>query len=273
MAKRIKKPTIKPEQRQEWLRRYEEGESPPKIAEKDSVDVRTVRRHIEQAKQEKEVREARLIVLRSALERHYADFTGFAEKLDAEIASEKKISLSLREDRLWSALKQHLPRSPLWSSLNKLDNLLEQLAGLEKGIANRLTEELKNDSKLKGLASEDRDRIIPGLAVALVFQMKSWGQERVGLTLTDNFRSEPAQEGLVNVRYGLASMEGVNADCVTIIKQVLNDFESMITRWEEYLNLQKLFKDLGRLKQNVRDELAIVIMRRVVPGRCRYCPI
>jgi hypothetical protein len=30
---------------------------------------------------------------------------------------------------------------------------------------------------------------------------------------------------------------------------------------------------LKRLKSNIRDELAIITMRRVVPGRCRYCPI
>ncbi|MCJ7515281.1 MAG: hypothetical protein MUO89_04865 [Dehalococcoidia bacterium] len=273
MAKRIKKPTVKLEQRQEWLRRYEAGESPPKIAENDRFDVRTVRRHIEQAKQEKEVREARLIVLRSALENHYTDFCRFAEKLDAEIAREEKIPLSLREDRLWSALRQHLPRSPLWSYLNKWDELQEQLAGLEKDIAKRLTEELKSDLRLKEMASADRERIIPGLVVALGFQIKSWAQEHVGLTLNDNFQSKSATEGLVNVHYGFASMEGVNKDYVSTIKQVLSDFESKIIDWEEYGHLQKLFKDLGRLKQNSRDELAIITMRRVVPGRCRYCPI
>jgi len=273
MAKRIKKPTVKPELRQEWLRRYEDGESPPTIAEKDRFDVRTVRRHIEQAKQEREIRETRLIVLRSALENHYADFCRFAEKLDAEIAREEKIPLSLRGDRLWPALKQHLPRSPLWFYLNKWDELLGDLAGLENDIAKRLTEELNTDPKFKETSSTDRERIIPGLATALSFQTKSWAQEHAGLTLTDDFRSESATEGLVNLRYGSAFMEGVNKNHVGIIKQVLTEFESEIINWDEFGRLQKLFKDLARLKQNIRDELAIVTMRRVVPGRCRYCPI
>lgn len=273
MAKRIKKPTVKPETSQEWLRRYEEGESPPKIAEKDSFDVRTVRRHIEQARQEREIRETRLLVLRSALENHYGDFCRFAQKLDAEIASEEKIPLLLREDRLWPALKQHLPRSPLWSYLNKWDELLGQLAGLQESIAIRLTEELKSDSKFGEMLPADRERAIPGLVAALGFQMKSRAQEYKGLNLKDNFRSEPTTEGLVNVHYGFANMEGVNKHNVAIIKQILSDFESKIINWEEFGHLQKLFKDLARLKQNIRDELAVVTMRRVVPGRCRYCPI
>jgi hypothetical protein len=273
MAKRIKKPTVKLEQRQEWLRRYEAGESPPKIAENDGFDVRTVRRHIEQAKQEKEVREARLIVLRSALESHYTAFCRLAEKLDAEIAREEKIPISLREDRLWSALRQHLPRSPLWSYLNKWDELHEELAGLEKDIVKRLTEALKSDARLKKISSADGKGIIPGLVAALTFQMKSWAQEHMGLTLKDNFRIEYASEGFVNLHYGLAFMDSVNKDYVATIKQILSDFESKIIDGEEYGRLQKLFKDLGRLKQNLRDELAIITMRRVVPGRCRYCPI
>ena len=53
MVKRIKKPAITPEVRLDWLRRYEEDrESPPQIAEKDKVDVRTVRRHITLAREQ-----------------------------------------------------------------------------------------------------------------------------------------------------------------------------------------------------------------------------
>jgi hypothetical protein len=273
MAKRIKKPTVKLEQRQEWLRRYEAGESPPKIAENDSFDVRTVRRHIEQAKQEKEVREARLIVLRRALENHYTDFCRFAEKIDAEIAREQKLPISMREDRLWSALRQHLPRSPLWSYLKRWDELHQELAGLEKDIEKRLTRTSESDSRLKQILSEGVKDIIPGIVAGLAFQMKSWARGHKGLSLDDDFQTEPAGEGLVNVHYGLAYMDRVNKDHVMIIKQILGDFERKIVDWEEYKYLQKLLSELERLKRNARDELAIITLRRVVPGRCRYCPI
>ena len=116
MSKRIKKPTVKLEQRVQWLRRYEAGESAARIADSDEFDVRTVRRHIEEARQEREVREATVMVLRSALENHYADLCRLAEKLDAEIAREEPIYSLLGDDRMLSALKQHLPRSTLWPS-------------------------------------------------------------------------------------------------------------------------------------------------------------
>lgn len=273
MAKRIKKPTVKLEQRQEWLHRYEAGESPPKIAEKDSFDVRTVRRHIEQATQEKEIREARLIVLRNALENHYTDFCRFAEKLDAEIAREEKIPLLLREDRLWSALRQHLPRSPLWTYLNKWDELHEELAGLEKDIVKRLTEELELDSRLGQISPEGVKSVIPGIAAALTRQMKSWAKGSKGLTLENDFHVEPTGHALINVSYGSIFMNNVIGKDVTTIEDIIRDSEANVTSLDEYSYLKKLFGEFERLKRNIRDELAIITMRRVVPGRCRYCPI
>ena len=82
MAKRIKKPLVMPEKRREWYKRSEEeGESAPQIAKADKYDVRTVRKQIEIEKQEREIREARSVVLRSALENHYRDLCRYAEGL------------------------------------------------------------------------------------------------------------------------------------------------------------------------------------------------
>jgi len=86
MPKRIKKPLLPPVMRRDWLRRFEEDGLPAsEIARSDHYDVRTVRKQIELMLQEREGRETRLLVLRQALERHYADLVSFAEKLDSEM--------------------------------------------------------------------------------------------------------------------------------------------------------------------------------------------
>jgi hypothetical protein len=72
---------------------------------------------------------------------------------------------------------------------------------------------------LKQISSEDLETIIPVLVEVLAFQMKSWAKEYVGLNMQDNFRSEPAADGLVSVHYGFATMGNVHKDHVTIIKQ------------------------------------------------------
>ena len=112
MAKRIKKPPVTPEQTLDWLNRNDLGESAPQIAKKDEYDVRTVRSHLRQVKQERERNEARATVLRGALEDHYRDLCNYAFKLDPT-SSPNSVILNLPADDniMEAALRQHIPRS------------------------------------------------------------------------------------------------------------------------------------------------------------------
>jgi len=273
MAKRIKKPPVKPEMRREWLRRYEAGELPPKIADSDEFDVRTVRRHIELARQEREVREARSLVLRNALESHYRDLCEVAEKLDSEIASESIISPSLRQDPMLEALRKHLPRSPLWNKLNRWEHVLEEIAKLESDVNRQLREEIEAEPILDPILSAGERGVIPGMIAALTFQTKAWARGDAGLNIEDNFKAEPVEKGFENVGYGFSNMGKVQTGHVAPIKEVLIHFESRITNWDQYRDMQRLFAELQRLKLGLRDQLTIIIRRRVVTGRCKFCPL
>jgi len=65
----------------------------------------------------------------------------------------------------------------------------------------------------------------------------------------------------------------VKEEHATTIREVLIDFKSKITNWELSKKMRKLFTELKSLKLSLQDELAIVTLRRIVPGRCKYCPI
>jgi len=275
MGRKSRKPPVKHELRRAWLRRYEEdGESPPQIATADSFDVRTVRKQIEMARQEREVREARSTVLRNAVENHYRDLCKLAEELDTEIKQDKMIIPSQPEDsRMLSALREHIPRSPLWKKLDRWDSVLKEIANLEGDTSEKLREEIKPDSRLKEILAAGEAGVIPGMVRALSFQVKSWAREWEGLDIEVNFRVEPVGDGIVNVSYGAFHMNKVKEEHATTIREVLIDFESKITGWEPYGKMQKLFTELERLKLSLRDELAIIILRRIVPGRCKYCPV
>ena len=81
MVKRTKKPPVRPERRADWLRRYEElGETPPKIADADGFDVRTVRKQLEIARRERDQRDARISYVRQALELHHQELCQLAEE-------------------------------------------------------------------------------------------------------------------------------------------------------------------------------------------------
>jgi len=180
MSKRIKKPPVKLEQRQDWLERYELGESPPKIARSDGFDMRTVRKHIEQAKQEREVKEARSMVLRNALERHYQDMCDYAQRLDSEITGQTVDSWSLHDEQIRAALRQHLPRSPIWAYLNQYATLPQRITELKDEAVNKLGEAVASDSRLSPILSTGEMGVIPGIIVALSLQIEQWPKGLVG---------------------------------------------------------------------------------------------
>jgi len=274
MEKRFRKPATKPDLRQTWLRRYEiDGESPPQIAAKDGYDVRTVRKQIEIAKEEREKRETRSIVLRNALESHYRDLCKYAEDLNSTIMGENRLSLSALDHYMEAALRQHLPRSPIWKELNKLAQLNKKVDELEDDARKRLKDEIEHDSRLSEILAAGESQAITGLNEVLIFQVKSWAQGQRGLNIKDDFKAKPAEKGFASVQYGFAHMGNVKKEHATDISEVLKDFESKITGWAQFEDLRKSYAELKRVKASLQDELAIITHKRIVPGKCKYCPI
>ena len=278
MAKRTRKPPVKPEVRRDWLRRNEEsGESPPQIAAKDRFDVRTVRKQIDMAKQEREVREARSTVLRDALERHYEDLRQFAEKLNSEILGLWDVPSSPDDDLMEAALRQHLPRSPIWTYISKRQILQQRVDEEQQKLERAIEVLVKEDRRLTPLTDAGLKGIVPGVIAVLVAEAKQWSHGNIGHSLKDSLVMEPAGEGFVNPRFGFSHMGIMEVEhserYVKIVHDVLKDLESRLRDWEDYRDLEKTIAEIGRLGGKLREELAVIRLRRIVPGRCKYCPL
>jgi hypothetical protein len=276
MAGKAKGFKITPEQRLNWLRRYEDGESPPRIAEKDRVDVRTVRKHIELAKQETEVKEARSMVLRSALEHHYQDLCDYARTLAVYPSGETASDQEPYSEYMRTALRQHIPRSPIWGYLNQRDSLRQATAQLAEGIENKIEELLRSDPRLNTGSIEGYSGTVDGVIEAFKFQATQWVRGYRGINI-ENLQTEPAEEGFVNLRYGAFGLGKVEQGHLpTVLKamtEILQDWESRLKELEEVKKLQKSLLDLSHVETNLNDEIAVITLRRVVPGRCHYCPL
>ena len=175
-----------------------------------------------------------------------------------------------------SALREHIPRSPLWKKLGRWDSVLEEITNLEDDIRAQLREEIEPDSRLNEILAAGENGVIPGMVAALNFQVERWAREREGLDIEVNFKVEPVGSGFARISYGafnMDNMDKVKEEHATAIREVLIDFESKITGWELYGKMQKLLTELKSLRLSLRDELAIIILRRIVPGRCKYCPL
>ncbi len=261
-----KKPTVKPEQRQEWLRRRQDGESPPKIAKKDGYDVRTVRKYLELAGQEKEMNEARASVLRNALERHYQDLCDHAKRLGGEKSEPY-------DEALEAALRQHLRRSPIWGYLKQKERLQTAITEVKREIGSKIEEGVASDPQLQKTLTTEENGVVPGVIAALSNQAEFWAQSLGGLNPQDNLKSEQPQEDFVHLWYGRFGLGIVRKSHIDLIAKVLTDWKLQINKWEEYKQLEKLFLDLSRTNKNLNDEITTIVLRRIVPGRCRYCPL
>ncbi len=275
---RTKKQPVNAEVRKEWLKRYEvDGESPPQIAAKDRFDARTVRKQLDLAKEERETREARLLVLRTAMENHYDDLRKFAEKLNASISGRSEITYSPDDDLIESALKQHLPRSPIWNMIAKRKSLALKIDEEKAKLVLKIKELVKSDKKILSLPKDLTKGVGTGIENLLIFEAEQWINGNAGHTLKESVVMEPAEEGKVNPRIGFSHLGVMDlTSAKQIIKTALDAvilMESRIKELDEYRTIQRTKADIDTLGLKLREELAVVRLRRIVPGRCRYCPL
>jgi hypothetical protein len=273
MAKRIKKPAVRPELAREWLRRHEEdGESPPQIAKADSYDVRTVRKQLEKMSRERELREARQVVLRQALENHYVDICSFAEKLRAEISGRapSMVSPILKDDPMWKALRQHLPRSPLWKDIDRLERLAEPFRLCLDNIKERVRKEAVSRTSLQFVSSGDEIGFTDGLPEGIAFHLQSVARRERGLAEVSYNRK--SAKTLVRIEHGAFNIALVPEEKAEEVIAISRSLEKESTEWQEYQELSSLTQDFLKAQQGLKEELTRIILRRVVPGKCMYCP-
>jgi len=264
---RGKKSEINSQLRRDWLEKYEAGQSVFKISVEYQRDPRTVKHHIERALREKEAKEARVIVIRDALMKHHAKLISYAEKLYNNVNSEEPVSTELLEDRMYYALKGHLPRSPLWNSLNRLNRLYGELDELKARLRTKLGEEIEKDTVMP---AEESVRL--GLLEAFLFQVIAWAKGNSGISLQEDFKVHSVGKGRSSVEYGTFNL-GIMADSeVSRIRKIIEGWEKRLIKLPEYYEAKDMLEQLNSLKIKTREELAVIFERGIVPGSCKYCP-
>jgi hypothetical protein len=268
--KRGRKPAVPYNKRHDWLKRNRSGESPPVIAKSDGYDQRTVRNNLNLARREEEAGEARTAVYREALQSHYADLYGLAARLAKTVESENRVD-EIKNERLCRALRQHLPASKIWPSFEKWDVLLENREKGKKLLENRIGKEIVIIEKAGNMLIE-RKGFTEGMTKALSFQASQFMRARQGLDANRDIHLEPVDSNNTVGKYGAYIMGQITEEELPVLRKTVEQLELSIINWEEYIFLQETESHLRKLKENLLDDLAVITLRRVVPGSCRYCP-
>jgi hypothetical protein len=271
---RKSKPSVQPRMARDWLRRYEEeGESPPQIATADGYDVRTVRTHIEREHQKREAKEARSMVLRKALEEHYADMCGLAKRLASEISSDEGKLWAVKNSHMYSALQEHLPRSIIWKTIEQWEITQEEIGKLKTGIEKLLRQsitatplpEVETGEKI---VIPDMERLlVPLFHARLLIKREGGNLKSEEFALTDNDDGSTIIELESHLIGRIPS--GQMLEVLERVTEILNK----VIATEEYQAFQRLLAEREDFIRILQDELAVITFRRVVPGRCRYCPV
>jgi hypothetical protein len=286
MPQAKKRPAVSKQKAMEWLKRSEQGESPPQIAVGDDVDVRMVRKYIKRAAQENEMSEARTMVYRNALEDHYRDFTTFLKKIDKSLGTGEPIS-PLSSKTVGKALRQHIPSSDIWAQIKDYDDSIECVHTGTESLRRWVTREAGAIS-IKGL-QQGEETITDGICALLMIQAKHWLLGGKGLDLDHLLMYEPSDKPeYVNLKAGayivgkVKRVEGrqdrVNPEDIlkhhsasSIIAQI-KDLQARLLTSAAYTELAEYTSRLNKVKERLHESLETLTMKRVVAGHCKYCP-
>ncbi len=232
-----KRSIISSEVRQEWYRRFEEGEPASKIAQDAQYDVRTVKNQIDSERQKQERKAVRTMVLRTALEKHYKKICDFAGKLNTLLGAERNTLPMMREDPMWLSLRQHLPRYKMWKNFEKWEQLRAEIHIAEQELKAELRKQLRSES---GSETESESKDIESL--------KDFGlTARMFESLYNHIRdaAEGQAEKLPEFDYHKISEDG-DSDAVKLAKKTLQK----VPQWPQFNKLDLIWKDMDYVKKS-----------------------
>ena len=272
MGRPAKKTGVTVEQRKRWLQRVEEnGDSIADIVTKDGYDHRTVSRHLDLARQEREARETRLMVLRDAVQSHFADLVHVAEKMGTEVSKGNSVS-PLTADRRYVALRQHLTYSPLWKLLDSWEKTRKEIEQARVDLGARVERELTENAALaKAFAGGVPD--YQNMVRLFTEQAEIWKLGGKGLSIDKDFHPESSEDGMTTAKVGGYTVGRTPEAQTDAVKLALMQYGTTFRDLDEFQRLQHGNEDLNRQAPAIDEELSVIIMRKVVSGRCKYCPI
>ena len=268
---RGRKPEVSPVQAEEWLRRYENGERVKDIFQKDHFAEHTVRKYIDEARDRRETVQARTMVYKDALEKHYKDLISTARKLDQMVMSGKHPVID-SDEPLYQALTEHLPKSKIWPLLSERNNLTNENETLRETLKQELKALAESDPSLKSVfRGGEIDLENMSQAMTVVTNSILGGHQEINPF--DSLRSEPTdKDELVAAIYGAYPIGTLRPNKMLELAEALESFENRIPTVESYKILSANIRRQAEVKEEIHRLLTVIILKRLVGGRCVYCP-
>ncbi len=304
-----KKPKISPNQRRDWLARYENGEMQNSIAKSDKVHPRTVREGIEKARTERAYESAQNQQLSKALDLHQQDLlnlfetlksvvhtpglTGSSYGMEHNIVLNKthpiylndsvhlniddngpfKVVLNEENSLLYRCLKEHLSKAPVLRYLTEWQRLLLKEQQARYALIKEII--LKGETIFKrkvGLGSSKENDIFTSSLVGFVRVEKT--RDALGETSQDSssllsVTADP-KRGHNIAASGINGWLILNSDDPETDKNQIKWLIEHAVK-EEAQSAARAYINLQNFTQKTQDELEGFLLMHHVPGQCRLC--
>ena len=256
--------------RRDWLRRYEEGETPLDIAKSAGFDPRTVRKQIVLAQEHLELVEARAHVLRNALERHYEDLCRFANEIKPAFylptsfgSNPGDLTDYHEQDPLLDALREHLPRAPFWKHIKTWGEAKEAYNISVEALKERIWQKVTASPSFREITSElntdrFREAVLDDFGYHLLAILR--GEKGLG--------SRGEDKEVAGIRFRQGDLLHLPEEKQAWLRGLLAEAQM----WDEFHAFTQAAERLEQTRKAISAELDTIILRRVLPGRCRYCP-
>ena len=214
------------------------------------------------------------MVLRQALEKHYEDLVAFTTQLDAAVKNPRAVPLRETGDRMWRALQQHLPRSPVWKRLDRWQQLWQRRSEVEEQTVHRMEGQIAEARELgSALGAKGVELDHDGLSKVVTDRLKE-------VAVSDGTPVTPLVVTVEQGSHGLARLMCKATTCAAApeaeayhAKAFITQFLSDLDGSPEANEMANILSELKDVAEALSEELITITLRRVLPGRCTYCPI
>lgn len=213
------------------------------------------------------------MVLRRALEQHYTDLIAVVGRVDSQVANAVGFLIGGQDERIWKALREHLPRSALWKLLGRWEQLQQQRTQLHHDVILRMQQEIETSGKYKfaatgGTFGLNRD----GFAKLVTYRLTQVAEASGEPPGPDTIKAEDVGNNSVRIVCAAIQCATVPRKEESQAKAFLHHLQVDINSCSEADEMRRVHSDLFKVTGALQEELATILLRRVVPGRCKYCP-
>ena len=268
MVKRSKNP-VSPNDRRRWLDALEKGRGITAIAQGANRDIRVVKRHIDIAKEEQLIANTKHDFLLGRVEKHQDTLLEEVQRLKQLIQRYPPVTLKhedLMKQKINEGFLDHIKKLGLKKLLQSYSEVVELFMKTRETI------------KVELISKEEKilERIPEGLITY------PWAQElleiiETGLPVDETFgrkyEKERQSEKLYKIKWGSGDLLSTPIFEANVPNMI--DLHSELISYVR--NYQPVFQEhrqrIKEISDLIIEELNTLIIKRIVPGQCRYCPI